>query len=296
MTKTNEEALQITGLLIKNGMQAKLIQTNEGFSLYNLLEVRFFIEQLNLTEDVYMISDDVWAVAKSNLVQRFGSSLNLEICINIIKDFESTNPRYKYKSDLDIFIRESKLDDFFGQNIETIFVSTIHKAKGREFDNVLLMLDQFNIGTEESVRQLYVAVTRAKRSLTIHCNGNYFDFIKTEELEINSDSKVYLPPGQLAMQLTYKDVWLDFFLSCQNPISKLNSGDVLIFDGDCCRNINGQIVLRFSKQFIKQIDVMRQKNYVLRTAKVRFIVYWQKENSEHEIRIILPELYFERNE
>ena len=42
LTKTNEEALQITGLLSKNGMPAKLIQTNDGFSLYNLAEVRFF--------------------------------------------------------------------------------------------------------------------------------------------------------------------------------------------------------------------------------------------------------------
>ncbi len=44
LTKTNDEALQITGLLLKNGMQAKLIQSNDGFSLQNLLEVRFLIE------------------------------------------------------------------------------------------------------------------------------------------------------------------------------------------------------------------------------------------------------------
>ncbi len=46
LTKTNEEALQITGLLLKNGMQAKLIQSNDGFSLYNLLEVRFLLNQI----------------------------------------------------------------------------------------------------------------------------------------------------------------------------------------------------------------------------------------------------------
>jgi len=243
-----------------------------------------------------MISDDVWVRAKRKLIERFGSSLNLEVCINIIKDFESTNPKYKYKSDLDIFIRESKLEDFFGENIETIFVSTIHKAKEREFDNVFLMLEQFNPGTDEAMRQLYVAMTRAKRNLTIHYNGNYLDFIKAGDLKIIDDSKGYLPPCQLAMQLSFKDVWLDFFLSCQNLISQLNSGDVLTVDGDCCRNSKGQAVLRFSKQLIKQIEVMKQKNYVPKTAKVRFIVYWQKENSEYEIRIILPELYFERTE
>jgi ATP-dependent DNA helicase RecQ len=113
LTKTNEEALQITGLLLKHGMQAKLIQTNDGFSLYNLVEVRFFLSQLNLADDVFIISDDVWANAKRKLVSKFHNSTKLEVCQNIIKDFEATNPKKKYKSDLEVFIRESKLEDFF---------------------------------------------------------------------------------------------------------------------------------------------------------------------------------------
>ncbi|MHB8077301.1 hypothetical protein [Desulfosporosinus fructosivorans] len=47
-------------------------------------------------------------------------------------------------------------------------------------------------------------------------------------------------------------------------------------------------------QFLKQIESMRHKNYVPKTAKIRFIVYWQKENTEREVRIVLPELYFEK--
>jgi len=129
--------------------------------------VRFFLSQLNLSEDVYIISDDDWLNAKRRLLARFGSSLNFELCKNMIKDFEAINPKYKYKyrSDLEIFIRESKIEDFLSGNAETIFVSTIHKSKGREFDNVFLMLDQFALRTEEAIRQLYVAMTRAKRNL-----------------------------------------------------------------------------------------------------------------------------------
>jgi ATP-dependent DNA helicase RecQ len=214
----------------------------------------------------------------------------------MIRDFEAANPKNKYKSDLEIFIRESKLEDFFSESIETIFVSTIHKAKGREFDNVILMLDQFNTGTDEALRQLYVAMTRAKSNLTIHYNGNYLDYIKAEDLKIVSDPNSYPPPYQLAIQLAFKDVWLDSFLSCQDSISKLNSGDELIVDGGCCLNSRGQIVLKFSKQLLKQIEALKQKNYEPKTAIIRFIVYWQKENSDHEVRIILPELYFERTE
>lgn len=296
LTKTNDEALQITGLLLKNGMQAKLIQSNEGFSLYNLLEVRFFLSRLNLYDGVYVISDDDWANAKQKLVEKFGGSLNLEICMNMIKDFESTNPRSKYRSDLEIFIRESKLEDFFGENIESIFVSTIHKAKGREFDNVFLMLDQFNAGTAKAKRLLYVAMTRAKRNLFIHYNGGYLNFIKTEGLQFIDDHEDYQPPFQLAMQLSYKDVWLDYFLSCQNLILPLTSGDFLSVDGEYCHDAKGEPVLRFSKKFKQEIEAMKQKGYMPKTAKIIFIVYWQKEGSEYEVRIVLPELYFERTD
>ena len=80
----------------------------------------------------------------------------------------------------------------------------------------------------------------------------------------------------------------------QPLVSQLSSGDELTIDRDCCRNSRGQAVLKFSRQLIKQIEDRKQKSNVPRTAKIRFIVYWQKENSEHEIRIVLPELYFEK--
>ncbi|MFA6808085.1 MAG: ATP-dependent helicase, partial [Eubacteriales bacterium] len=295
LVKTNEEALQITGLLIKNGMQARLIQTNDGFKLNNLLEIRYFLNQFNLDNDSPTFSDDVWEQAKRELKERFRSSLNLEICLNLLKDFEAANPNRKYRSDLDIFVRESKLEDFFGEDVETIFVSTIHKAKGREYDNVFLMLDNFNPGRNEAKRQLYVAMTRAKSNLAIHYNGNYFDFIKSEGLRVIDDNENHLEPLELAIQVTYRDVYLDFFQKCQGLIEELNSGDALTFNRDGCCNVNGQVVLRFSKQFKNRLWELEQKNYRPKTGKIRFIVYWKKEGSENEIKIILPELYFERD-
>lgn len=294
LTKTNEEALQITGLLLKNKMQAKLIQTNDGFSLYNLLEVRFFLSQLNLAEDVFVISDDIWENAKRELVKMFRNSTKLEVCKNIVKDFETINPKKKYKSDLEVFIRESKLEDFFNENGETIFVSTIHKAKGKEFDNVFIMLDSFNAETDADKRQLYVAMTRAKQNLTIHLNGSYLENIKTEGLERIEDSKTYSLPNEMAMHPSYTDVWLDYFINRQSLISQLVSGDTLYLSGNECLNSNGQTVLRFSKQFVNQIENLKARSYELKSAKVNFVVYWLKEGTEQEVKIILPELYFEK--
>lgn len=294
LTKTNEEALQITGLLLKNRMQAKLIQTNDGFSLYNLEEVRFFLSKLNFSDDVFVISDDVWDAAKRELLNKFGKSNKLEICTNIIKDFEATNPKKKYKSDLAVFIRESKLEDFFNDSGETIFVSTIHKAKGKEFDNVFLMLENFTLPTDEAKRQLYVAMTRAKQNLSIHLNSNFLDTLAVENIERIEDREIYLPPKELAIHLTYKDVWLDYFINRQYLVSQLTSGDNLTLNGDECLNSKGQSVLKFSMQFVRQIESLKQRNYKLKGAKVNFIVYWLKEGTEKEVKIILPELYFEK--
>jgi ATP-dependent DNA helicase RecQ len=296
LTKTNEEALQITGLLLKNGMQAKLIQTNDGFNLYNLSEIRFFLSKLNLKDDVFIINDDIWENAKRELINTFRNSNKLELCANIIKDFEATNPKKKYKSDLEVFLYESKLEDFFNENGETIFVSTIHKAKGKEFDNVFLLLENFNIATNEAKRQLYVAMTRAKQNLTIHLNSNFLDDIFAENMERMEDLEMHSPPSEIVMHLTYKDVWLDYFINKQYIISQLISGDILVFNGDGCLNSKGQSVLKFSQQFIKQIENMKVKNYTLKSAKVNFIVYWLKEEISQEIKIILPELYFEKDE
>lgn len=154
MTKTNEEALQITGMLLKNNIPAKLIQSNDCFSLYNLDEVRYFLNELHLEDDVYTINADVWLNAKQNTFAKYRHSSKLEIINNIIRNFDAINPKTRYRSDLEAFIRESKLEDFYNEKGETIFVSTMHKAKGKEFDNVFLMLEDLNISTDAEKRLL----------------------------------------------------------------------------------------------------------------------------------------------
>ena len=103
-----------------------------------------------------------------------------------------------------------------------------------------------------------------------------------------------MPPNELTMQLTFKDIWLDYFTNKQHLISQLQCGDLLTINGNECLNKNGQSILRFSKQFVNQIESMNQKNYKLKRAEVNFIIFWKKENAEREVKIILPELSFEK--
>lgn len=294
LTHTNEEAFQVTGLLTKNGQQAKLIQSNDGFSLYNLEEVRFFLDELKLSDDVFVISDEVWAAAKRNLIEQYKQSSKFEVCYNLIKEFEGANTKRKYKSDFEVFIRESNLEDFISMNGETIFVSTIHKAKGKEFDNVFILLDNFDAREDKSKRELYVAMTRAQQTLVIHLNGNYLDNIKTEELERVENNHTFQKPKELVCHLSHKDLYLGYFEFVQHRINKLMSGDVLTISEEGCKNDKRELVLKFSRRFLETISEKKQSGYELKEAKVNFIVYWKSDDSDIEVKIILPELHFEK--
>ncbi|MEC4049128.1 RecQ family ATP-dependent DNA helicase [Flavobacterium sp. SUN046] len=295
LTHKNEDALQVAGLLIKSGHQAKLIQSNDGFSLYNLEEVRFFLNELKLSEDIFIISDDIWGNAKRKLIEKYKYSTKIDICKNLIKDFEAINNKRKYKSDFEVFIRESVLEDFISANGETIFVSTFHKAKGKEFDNVILLLENFDPKTDEKKRQLYVAMTRAKQNLTIHLNGNYLDNLKTEGLETIVNNDTFQPPNKLVLHLSHRDLYLGYFEYVQHRLNGLISGDSIIVCDEGCKNNKGELILKFSKLCLDKISENKQKGFILKEAKINFIVYWTNDEKKIEVKIILPELLFQKN-
>jgi ATP-dependent DNA helicase RecQ len=221
---------------------------------------------------------------------------NLELCMNMIKSFEEANPKLKYRSDLETFIRESRLEDFYEEHGETILVSTMHKAKGREFDNVFIMLDGYRLDSDEAVRVLYVAATRAKQRLVIHYNGYYLNRINAAGIEYIEDKGTYHPPAHLAVQLTHRDVWLDYFYSVRHTVEQMQSGDTLTVGDGCCLNAAGQVVVRFSRKFAADVEKMKQRGYRPVSAAIRFIVHWKNDEAEDEALVILPLIVFEKDE
>lgn len=294
LCRSNEEALQINGLLIRQGIPSKLIQSNEGFNLFNLVEIRYFLSRLNTSNHPFLIPEDIWEQAKKKLQQEFSRSNKLELVMNLLQEFEITHTLKKYKSDLESYINDSKMEDFYTQGSDFIIVSTIHKAKGREFDTVILLLENFIASSEEAKRQLYVALTRAKENLIIHTNTQIFDQLEAENLARIEREEMNEAPGEIVIQLTLKDVWLGYFENSQGLISSLQSGDRMKVEGGACRNSNGMTFLKFSKRFNEQIEKMQQRGYEIREARVNYIIFWQGENSTRELKILLPEIYFER--
>ena len=294
LTHNNEQAFEITGLLTKRGLPAKLIQSNDSFNLYNLVEIRFFMDFINSENGVIIISDELWANAKRKLNTRFQKSSKLELCKTIFKDFEDTNPKKKYKSDLEVFLRESKLEDFSYQNGETIYVSTIHKAKGKEFDNVFILLDNFDISSDESKRQLYVGMTRAKRTLIIHLNGSYLDDISAEGVVRIENHNTYQPSNQLLLHLSHKDINLGYFEYIRKRLDTIVSGDFLSVNSEGCTNARGDLVLKFSRHFLEELAKIKSNGFHVAEARVGFMIYWKGDGEGDEVKILLPEVCFGR--
>ena len=289
LTTTNDEALRVLGLLNRNNVPAKLIQSTDGFQMYNLAEVRYFLKQIDCELKTPVISDALWKLAKERLERFYGKSSCYEICLKMILDFEKIN-KTKYRTDLEEFIKESKYEDFYTEEKETVLVSTIHKSKGREFDTVYMLLNNVSCVNDEEKRKIYVGLTRAKEELYIHCNNNLFDNIATN---IVCDENVYDEPSEIMLQLSYRDVVLDFFKDKKDTIIKLRSGDVLQLEEEhLCAVINGKLVkvIKYSKAFKEKLDFLKAKGYEPTTATIRFILAWKGKDDENETAIILPDI------
>jgi ATP-dependent DNA helicase RecQ len=294
LTKTNEEAMLLSGLLLNQGLHARLIQSNDGFNLSNLYELRYFSDIIDSDSESPIISDDEWTSAKRQLNNHINGSSKKELANNVIKAFEDINTTRKYKSDWKSFLFESKVEDFITIDSELIYVSTIHKAKGKEFDNVFLLLKDFAPDKDENKRQFYVAITRAKQNLHIHYNGNYLQNYSTKALVYRNDNSIYPEPEQIAFYLTHRDVQLGYFEYVQHRIKSLLSGNSLRLAEDGLANSAGEITLKYSQRFKDILTERKANNFKIVEAKVNFIVYWKDETKEKESKIILPLLILKK--
>lgn len=260
-----------------------------------MAEVRFFLNFIDERLKTPVIGDDLWVAAKKALIDTYERSTCLQNCINMLDAFESTN-RTKFRTDLDELIKESSYDDYYETSSDAVFVSTIHKAKGREFDTVFLMIkNTFSLNDEER-RKLYVALTRAKDALYIHYNSNIFDYPIPEIVRF-TDTEAYSEPQEIVLQLTHRDVVLNFFKGKENTICKLRSGDALSISDNLLRaKMNGREIpiAKFSRAFSEKLLQLQTKGYRPEKAHVNFVVAWKGEEDTEETLVVLPTLYLWR--
>ena len=269
LTRTNEEAMQVAYELVKRGIHVIVAQSMGGFRFGNLAEVRYFLKQLGEENDA-SISEEKWHIAKQRTLETYSSSTCLNVMRHFFEDFETTHKIY-YRSDLREYIFESKIEDFIATDNQSVFVSTIHKAKGREFDTVYLLSPVPDKKDVNDMRAYYVGLTRAKKNLYLVTN----------------------PPVQytsISIALDMHDVWLDFFIGRKDIVLRLRSGESLQFNDGYLLNKQGINIAALSATGKKKLKNWTDKGYEVTSAKVSYILAWHPIESATEYAVCLANL------
>ena len=298
LTQTNEEAVIMLALLHSHNIKAKLVQSMDGLRFWNLAEVRYFLKKIDqgIKETKSpIIPDDIWEAAKQQTFQKYAISQALPYLHRSLQIFEQTN-RAKYYSDLREFVFESSVEDFCDISKSDIVVSTIHKAKGHEFDHVLMLITHPEHPTDDILRRYYVGMTRAKRTLTIHTNGNLFDSLNSAQHLY--DAQAYDEPNEIVLQLSHKDVNLGFSKPHKDAILCLRSGMPLTYHDHCLSlPSTGRDIAQLSIKMKEKLGKWELKGYKVTDARIRFIVAWKSKDAprdEKESAIVLADLVMKR--
>ena len=114
------------------------------------------------------------------------------------------------------------------------------------------------------------------------------------EVERINDTQHYEPPSEIYQHLGLKDVQLGYFQFVQHRIKGLKSGDKLKLSSEGCSNLNGDLILKFSAGYQRNLDLLSKKGFISKQAKIDFIVYWKGEGSDKEVMAVLPEIHFKK--
>lgn len=293
LTHTNEEAVILVALLRRHGLRSKLIQSMDGFRFWNMAEVRLFLKYIERDTHTPIITDEVWNEAKRKTFQAYATSSSLPYLKRCIELFEKIN-KAKYLTDFKELVFESTTEDFCDTSDADVVVSTIHKSKGCEFDDVYMLVSQPQHVTDSEMRRYYVGMTRARKRLFIYTNSTLFDRLPADIHQV--DQTPYVFPDEVMLQLSHKDVNLGFFKSRKKEILSLRSGEKLCFANNLLYVPNNQQpVAQLSQKMQAELAQWALKGYLVSSATIRFVVAWKpkdapKDEKEHAVLLLDLEL------
>lgn len=269
----------------------------DGLRFWNMAEMRYFVKYIDRKIKTPLIQEELWEEAKLATFSYYDRSQCLMYVKRCAEKFEQTN-KTKYFSDFKEFVFESSVEDFCDTSGTNVVVSTIHKAKGREFDDVYMLLTDNYLKNPNLMRRYYVGMTRAKNRLFIHTNGDCFERLNADQYHV--DQRQYDIPEEIVLQLSHKDVNLGFFKDLKQEVLGLRAGDSLIYkDFFLYSSSDDKPVAKLSTRMQITLSDWIEKGYRVKSASVRFIVAWKPKDapkSEPETAVLLADLTLARQD
>lgn len=302
----NEQVLDMYSILKQDDtLDVSYLLKNEGFHLYMLDEICTFNQYLesNLDADDNIISQKLFDNAKEFLKKEYAKSSKLNLALKHISEFEDKHDLLTMS-----FWNNYTYEVFAGalsSNNSKIVVATIHRAKGKEFDEVHVVLQ--NHHHQDSLdyfyRLYYVALSRAKSLLHIHTFPTQpFKHLENSDISVDHNAKTnfgILKRRILIMQL--EDVYLSFLSRNKNSQdyvsnTKIVAGEpVLITQDQKGFKIthNNTVIGRTSKKFTDQLHRSISKGYMIDKSEIEYIAKWLCTETEQTYDMFLCRIEME---
>lgn len=204
-------------------------------------------------------------------------------------------------ADFELFLKEFDFDEL--KNFKNqVIVSTIHKAKGKEFDFVFVGFDgNFNLHRGDESRLAYVAFTRAKQKLFIHSQKSDLLILKEHFNEFKIYDKKDEAPPTISYIMGLNDIYLDK-TNIKNLKTNIVAGDECMLKIQNHADIKvidilweNKSIASLSNKFVSLLfEKIKQGYTLLEKAKVQYVVKWYNKKKDETTTQILCEICLTR--
>jgi len=285
----NEQVLDIYSILKEDtALDVCYLLKNEGFHLYMMDEIFAFNHFItsNLGADDNIIHQKLFDDAKAFLRDKYSGSEKLNMALQHIYEFEEKHDlltlsfwnNYTYE----VFV------GVLGNTQSKIVVSTIHRSKGKEFDEVHVVLQkEHNQKNPDYFKRLYyVALSRAKSLLHIHSFPRQsFQTLESLNIEVRDHrATTFTPVNRRILIMQLEDVYLSYLsrnIYSQKYLSKTKimagTSVQLTINNKASRFSilhNNTVIGETSKKFTGKLQQSMSKGYVIGESKVEYVAKW----------------------
>jgi ATP-dependent DNA helicase RecQ len=207
--------------------------------------------------------------------EKYYASKNFKKIQRVVELFINNND-YLTLSIWNDFLNE--LDIRIFEEYSNFNISTIHKSKGKEFDNVIMMLH--NVKENNYFKRLYyVGMTRAKHNLYMISNNRHFDMSDQVKMKIQHDKEIYTEPNLLTLLMNLKDIYLNFTSSIElsgrdiiagskvKLVQKYQNKPRILF-------LEHDSIAQLSKGFEAEVTKYENRGYKIIDIEIESVVHW----------------------
>jgi len=277
---TNNEVADVYALLHEKNIAANYLLDNEGFKIKSLVEVKFLTDLLEGTE----LNENLLWVCFDRVKEKYGASKNIALVGRLIKKFIDEHEI------LTLSLWHVYLDEVSSEHLIVnhgkVLVSTIHKAKGKEFDTVILLAKRVAKHDALFYRLFYVAITRAKKKLIIVTDDTIFSQNKTLGTEISLNHNEYLQPTQKTFIMGLSDIYLQYQSQHhKNSVALIAGSKVMLHKYDpkypYTIVLDRLLIGRLSQKMQNELEKSEAQGYKIVHANIENVVAWYDEKIQN---------------